>query len=178
MRTARVVLALTGLAATVWGLVLAVRFALHSVRDGGSAIGFFVGGPVVHDAVVAPVVGVVGLLVSRHVPEGWRTPVKVAAAMSGVLALLAVPALWRAHAGLPNPGLDDRDYGVGLLVALAVVWLLALAGGLVRWYRDRPPRPARAHRPARTRRARRTRHARRRGVAPSSDGRSVRPTSP
>jgi hypothetical protein len=132
MLATRIVAAVLGLAALVWGLVLAVRFALHSFADGRSAVAFLVGGPVLHDAVVAPVVGVVGLLISRVAGPNWRVPVRIGAAVSGVLTLLAVPALWRSYAGAANPGLDDRNYGLGLLIALAVVWLVVLACGFTR----------------------------------------------
>ncbi|HEX4704789.1 MAG TPA: hypothetical protein VH352_21855 [Pseudonocardiaceae bacterium] len=153
MRTARIALILPGLSALVWGLVLAVQFALHSFSDGRSAVLFLLGGPVLHDGVVAPVVGVVGLLISRRVGLYWRTPVRIGAVISGVLTLLAVPALWRTYAAPANPGLDDRNYGPGLLIALAVVWLGVVAGGLIRRYRHKPrshkpPKPAEAAKPA------------------------------
>jgi hypothetical protein len=147
MRVARLALALPGLAALVWGLVLAVQFALHSFGDGRSAVLFLISGPVLHDGVVAPVVGVVGLVISRRVGLFWRTPVRVGVAISGVLTLLAVPALWRTYAGQANPGLDDRNYGLGLLIALAVVWLGVLAGGLIRRHRN-TPRPVKPPKPA------------------------------
>lgn len=131
----RIAIALPGLAALVWGVVLALEFAFHSWRDGRSAIAYFLGGAIGHDLIIAPIVGVVGLLISTRVPVAWRTPLRVGASMSGVLALIAVPALWRAHAGQANPGLDDRNYALGLFVALVVVWVLALAGGLVRRHR-------------------------------------------
>jgi hypothetical protein len=141
MRTARIAFALPGLAALAWGLVLAVQFALHSFRDGRSAIAFFIGGPILHDAVVAPFVGLVGLLISRLVRQHWRTPVRLGAAISGVLTLIAVPAIWRTYAGQHNPGLDDRNYTAGLLIALAVVWLGVVAWGLLRQRRLPKPTP-------------------------------------
>lgn len=133
----RIAIALPGLAALVWGIVLAAQFAFHSWRDGRSALLYFLGGAIGHDVLVAPLVGVVGLLISTRVPVAWRTPIRVGASISGVLGLIAIPALWRAHAGLHNPGLDDRNYAAGLLIALAVVWTLTLAGGLVRRHRVR-----------------------------------------
>jgi hypothetical protein len=131
----RLALALPGLAALVWGAILAVRFAVHSWHNGQAALLFFVGGAIGHDLLIAPIVGIAGLLISKHVPVAWRTPIRVGSAVSGVLGLIAIPALWRTYAGLPNPGLDDRPYALGLLIALATVWLLALVGGLIRRYR-------------------------------------------
>ncbi len=137
MRVARIVFALPGLAALVWGLVLTVQFALHSFRDGRSAVVYLIGGPIVHDGLVAPVVGLAGLLIGRWVGPHWRAPVRIGAAISAVLAVIAVPALWRTYAGQPNPGLDDRNYLAGLLIALAVVWLAVGAGGLLRRHHTR-----------------------------------------
>jgi len=141
MRTSRLAFALPGLAALAWGMVLAIQFALHSSRDGRSAIAFFVSGPVLHDALVAPFVGLIGLVISRWAGRLWRTPVRLGAAISGVLALLAVPAIWRTYAGQHNPGLDDRNYTAGLLIAVAVVWLLVVAWGVFRQQQTSPPKP-------------------------------------
>jgi hypothetical protein len=127
----RIVFAVLGLAALVWGAILVVQFAVQSWPDTRSAAAFLIAGPVVHDAVVAPVVGVVGLVIARRLGPAWRTPVRIGAALSAVLALLAVPALWRAYAGPPNPGLEDRNYGLGLVISLAIVWVIVLACGFV-----------------------------------------------
>lgn len=127
----RAVFAALGLAALAWGVFLTVRFAVQSWPDTRSAAAFLIAGPVVHDAVVAPVVGVVGLVIARRLSPAWRTPVRIGAALSAVLALLAVPALWRTYAGPPNPGLEDRNYGLGLLISLVVVWVIVVGCALV-----------------------------------------------
>jgi len=131
MRTVRTLLVLAGLAALGYGGYLCWQFAQHNPVGLRAAAEFLVGGPVLHDAIIAPFVGALGLFVGRRLPRPWRTPVRVGAAVSGVLGLISVPALWRADAGLPNPGLDDRDYPLGLLVALAVIWLSVLVVGLL-----------------------------------------------
>jgi hypothetical protein len=132
VRAARLLLALPGLAALAYGALLAVRFVAHSGKDGRSALEFFVGGAIGHDLLVAPIVGLVALVISRWAPVAWRTPVRIGAAITAVLGLIALPTLWRANAGPANPGLDDRDYAGGLLAAYAVVWLLVVLGGLLR----------------------------------------------
>ncbi|HVK21031.1 MAG TPA: hypothetical protein VM677_06700, partial [Actinokineospora sp.] len=99
-------------------------------------LAWFVGGPVVHDAVVAPVVGGVGLLIASRISPRWRTPVLAGSVATGVLALLAVPLLWRPFGVPDNPGLHDRDYWLGLGVSLAIVWAAVALGGLLTRNRD------------------------------------------
>lgn len=141
-RAVRIVLTLAGLAALAWGAVLAVQIAAASARNGISAVVWVIGPPIVHDAVVAPVVGVVGLLLGRVLPGPWRAPVMAAAAVSGVLALIAVPSLWRTFGGSVNPGLHDRNYAAGLLLWLGAVWVVALSTAMVRAWRANRRTPA------------------------------------
>jgi hypothetical protein len=131
----RAVFAVLGVAALGWGAWLAVESV--SVP----ALLWFAGGPLVHDFVVAPVVAVAGLAVARFVPARWRASVAVGAVLSGVLALLAVPLLWRPYGVPSNPGLHDRNYVLGLAVALGVVWVGVLVSGLARPRRRGSPRP-------------------------------------
>jgi hypothetical protein len=121
--------AVAGVAALAWGGWLAWDFA--DARDAIQAVFWFVGGPIVHDVVVAPVVGIGGLALARVVPAGWRVPVAVGAVLSGVLVLLAVPVLWRPFGVSTNPGLHDANYVLGLGVALGVVWLGVLVSGAI-----------------------------------------------
>ena len=117
----RWVIGALGVVTGLWGAVLVLP--LVSV----DLVLWFVAGPVVHDLVLAPLFAGLGLLIARWVPRRWRAPVRVGGTFTGVLVLLAVPLLWRPFAGGPNPGLVDRNYPVGLLVAVAVVWLGVLA---------------------------------------------------
>lgn len=73
------------------------------------------GGVVLHDFLIAPLVGLTGLLVTRP-------SIGIGLVVTGVLTLIAVPLLWREHSGPVNPGLHDRDYPTGVAVALALVW--------------------------------------------------------
>lgn len=126
----RGLLAAAGVAALAWGVWLAWDFA--GAHDAIQVVFWLAGGPVVHDGVVAPVVGVVGLAVVRFVPPVWRAPVAVGAVLSGVLALLAVPLLWHPFGVATNPGLHDGDYAVRLSITLGVVWLGVAVAGIVR----------------------------------------------
>ncbi|TLW94988.1 hypothetical protein FFT09_03820 [Saccharomonospora piscinae] len=136
MRTARVLLSLAGLAALAWGGVLAFEFVTTSARW-PSALWWFAGGTLAHDFLVAPLVGVAGVLLARVLPEPWRAPVAAGAVLSAVLVLLAVPLLYRPYPAPANPGLHDRDYPVALALTLVVVWLVVLAAGLFRHTRRR-----------------------------------------
>jgi hypothetical protein len=122
----RVLLALSGLALLGYGVVLAWEFATSRTVNAVQGIAWFVGGPLVHDGLVAPAVGVAGLVLGRLVPATWRTPVTVGVVLSGVLTLVAIPLLWRPYGTAVNPGLHDRDYGVALAVALGAVWVAVL----------------------------------------------------
>jgi hypothetical protein len=127
----RAILAAAGLAALAWGAWLTWDFATASARDGIQALAFFLGATVVHDALVAPLVGLTGLLIARRLPPPWRTPVAAGGALSAVLVLLAVPLLWHPFGVPTNPGLHDDDYAVHLLISLAAVWLVVVVAGTV-----------------------------------------------
>ncbi|KZB87410.1 hypothetical protein [Amycolatopsis regifaucium] len=131
MKTLRLLLFLPGLGALAWGAVLFAEYAFPLRPDVFGTFAWLVGGPLSHDLLVAPLVGAVGLALSEFLPERWRTPVKTGAALTGVLALLAVPLLWRPFGGASNPGLHDADTGTGLLVTLGVVWLGVLVAALI-----------------------------------------------
>jgi hypothetical protein len=131
----RWVFAVAGLGLLAHGAVLTWEFATSRTVNAVQGLAWFVGGPLVHDGIVAPVVGVAGLLLTRVVPAPWRAPVAVGAVLSALLALLAIPLLWRPFGVVTNPGLHDRDYGLGLVIALGVVWLAVLVAGLARRHR-------------------------------------------
>jgi hypothetical protein len=137
VRIARAGFALAGLAMLAYGAWLGWAVISVSTERATQVIAWFVGGPLLHDGLVAPVVGVVGLVLTRWLPAPWRAPVAVAVVVSAILTLLAIPLLWRPFGVATNPGLHDRDYGTGLLIALAVVWICALATGSVRTLRRR-----------------------------------------
>jgi hypothetical protein len=126
----RLVFAVAGLALLAYGALLTWEFATSRTVNAVQGAAWFIGGPVVHDGIVAPAVGVVGLLLSRFVPAAWRAPVAAGVVLSAVLTLLAIPLLWRPFRVVTNPGLHDRDYGVGLAIALGVVWIGVMIAGL------------------------------------------------
>lgn len=140
MKTARALLALPGLAALAWGVVLFAEYALPLRPDVYGTVGWIVAGPLVNDGVVAPVTALLGFGLSRLLPRRWRTTVITGTVITGVLAILAFPLLWRPYGTPPMPGLHDGNPALGLAVTVAAVWLvLALTRVVPRITRDAPP---------------------------------------
>jgi hypothetical protein len=116
VRTVRLLLLALGVATTAYGGWLLVPQL-------GSTLPWLVGGPLLHDVLVAPLVGLVGLVLGRVVTNRLRLAWITAGLMaSATLLLIAVPLLWRPASAPPNPGLPDRDYPLGLAAGLAVLW--------------------------------------------------------
>ncbi|MFB9686571.1 hypothetical protein [Amycolatopsis plumensis] len=132
MKTARVLLALPGLAALAWGVVLFAEYALPLRPDVFGTVGWIVGGPVLNDAVVAPLTALLGIALSRLLPRRWRTPVMAGTVITATLAILAFPLLWRPYGTPPMPGLHDTNPTPALALTLAVVWLAVVLTALTR----------------------------------------------
>lgn len=104
-----------------------------------SAVVWLGGGVVLHDAVLAPVVVVVGVLAARVLPGVVRAPLAVVGVVVGSLTLLSLPVLLGREPA--NPTLLDRDYTTGWLLVVAVVVVAVACGTLVRERRRRGPGP-------------------------------------
>lgn len=135
MRTVRLLLVALGAAAAAYGGWLLLPQL-------GTTLPWLIGGPVLHDVLVAPLVGLVGLvlgrLVTNRLRRAWITAGLLA---SATLLLIAVPLLWRPPSAPPNPGLPDRDYPLGLATGLTVIWaviaVVLVVGTVSRRVRDR-----------------------------------------
>ncbi|MEU7613975.1 hypothetical protein [Micromonospora sp. NPDC049204] len=116
MRTVRLLLLVLGTAAAAYGgWLLLPQLA--------TTLPWLLGGPLLHDILVAPLVGLVGLALGRLVTDRFRRAwIGAGLLASATLLLIAVPLLWRPPSAPPNPGLPDRDYPLGLAAGLAVVW--------------------------------------------------------
>ncbi|SDS10374.1 hypothetical protein SAMN04489860_0802 [Paraoerskovia marina] len=95
-----------------------------------SVLLWLAGGIVVHDAVLAPVAILLGLVVLPRVPETWRPALRGGLLALGVLALLGVGVFMGAE-GRRNPSVVPQDPLAAVLVALAVVVVGVVIGGLV-----------------------------------------------
>lgn len=101
------------------------------------------GAHLIHDAFVAPVAGLVGLVVARVVPRGWWRAVRAGLIATACTLAVAYPLLrgFTRDAVPDNASAAPLDYGSAVLTVLAVVWAL-VAGYLVgiRWLAARRER--------------------------------------
>lgn len=135
MRLARVLLVGAGAAIAAYG-----GWLLRPYLE--AATWWLLAGPIVHDAVLAPLVALAGLVLARLLPDpaGADRPGDPAGAggaarwwvgtglvVSGTLLLIALPLLLRPAPAAPNPGLQDRDYLTELAIWLGAMWAAILA---------------------------------------------------
>lgn len=114
-----------GVLATAYGGWLLLQ------RGGDNLVGalvWLVGGVVVHDAVLAPIVIGLGWVAGRLLPDRLIGPVAAGALVLGTVTVVAVPVLGRFGARPDNPTLLDRSYGSGwlLLAGLTVVGVVVM----------------------------------------------------
>jgi hypothetical protein len=81
-----------------------------------------VAGVVLHDFVFAPLCVGFGFTGRRLIRGRWWTPVTVAGLCTVVLGLLAIPVFAKPGLRPDNMTVLDRDYPLGLLLSIAVVW--------------------------------------------------------
>ena len=94
--------------------------------------GWWLGGPLVVDLIVVPIVVVGGIAIRRIVPSRWRRYVAVASALTLLVTVVAVLFVGGFGRRPDNPSLLDRNYWVGYLSLVAVIWGAPLAARLVR----------------------------------------------
>ena len=93
---------------------------------------FVVGGALLHDLVVAPLVILAGVVVVRAVPRRGRAIVQAALAISGIVALFSYPLVRAYGLAANNPTSLPHNYARNLLVVLGVVWAVAAAALVLR----------------------------------------------
>ncbi|MBF6214788.1 hypothetical protein IU487_27680 [Nocardia puris] len=130
MTIIRVLLAAVGIGLAAYGLSLLLDLPPADLRSIGI---WFTAGILAHDAVFAPLAAAAGLTARRAIPPRRWTPLAYATVATITLILVAVPVLGRSSTG--NPTVLDRDYPLGLAIALAAVWLTALGATLAIWQR-------------------------------------------
>ncbi len=133
---------LLGIGLIVFGL--GNLLARANVTHPTSWLPFFLGGLVLHDAVLAPLVALAGWLLSRVAPRWLRPPLQLGAYVSFAVALVALPVVGGYGRLATNPTiLPSQHYGRNLLLVLAAVWLAAALACLRAWI-SRPARTSEA----------------------------------
>lgn len=142
MRAVRWSLGLVGVAAGCYGgWLLLTRQAGEDLASAGQ---WLVGGVVLHDLVLAPLVIVLVALAGRLTPRSLRAPAAVLLVVVGSVTLLAIPVLGGFGRREDNPSLLDRDYTTGWLLLVGVLVGLVGLGFLVqRWRRNDGADPGR-----------------------------------
>jgi hypothetical protein len=85
------------------------------------------GGLVVHDALLASSVTIIGLLLARLLPRWLRGPVAGAVALSGLVLLFSYPLLRGFGRRESNRSILPLDYDRNVAIVLALIWLAAAA---------------------------------------------------
>jgi len=112
----------------------------HSVDTRpGNLARFVVGGALLHDLVVAPLVIVAAVVVGKAVPGRARAVVQGALVVSAVVALFSYPLVRAYGLAANNPTSLPHDYAANLLAVLGLVWAVAAVLALVRLRRARRP---------------------------------------
>jgi hypothetical protein len=125
VKTTRAVLGLLGFAALAWG----VWMAYPMTKD---IYTWFLGPPILDDAIVLPIVGLLSLAVARLTSTAWRWPLHFGIGATALITYLAITEAWRPYGFPPKPGLHDRDYVTGTVITLAVLWAVVVLAGLLR----------------------------------------------
>ena len=125
MRKLRGLIGLAGVALAVVGVMKLLALGLPNLE---ATVTWLLGGVIVHDGVLAPLVVILGVLVVRVLPVWARTPVVVGFVVLGTTAVMAFPVLGRFGARPDNLTLLDRNYTGGWLVLAALVAVAVVAG--------------------------------------------------
>ena len=129
VRGLQVAVGAIGLGLLAWGAWLIFDLGTASWLSLGL---WLAGGVLGHDALLAPIVVVLGVLATRLAPSAARAPLAVALIVWGSITLVAVPVLGRFGALSDNPTLLDRPYQTSWLVLTGLVVAAVAATSLVR----------------------------------------------
>jgi hypothetical protein len=124
-------------------IVIGIRMGLHDREVKPELLVKWVaGGLVLHDAVWLPVIAVAGAVVAFALRRAVPVVLAWAAATTAVLTLIAWPFV-RGYGRRPDvPSALQRNYAHGLLVYIAITWLIAIVVvvvGRIRLRRHTPP---------------------------------------
>ena len=116
------------------GVVLALVGVWHLLGNGfadlAATVAWLVGGVVAHDALIAPLVVLLGVGLLPRLPSWGRGPAVAGFVVLLTVTLTAVPVLGRFGAKPDDPWLLPRPYGA-LWLAFALVVVAAVVGASV-----------------------------------------------
>ncbi|MGH2759757.1 MAG: hypothetical protein ACRDKJ_09350 [Actinomycetota bacterium] len=98
---------------------------------------WLIGCLVAHDFVLAPLVFAAGKALRRVASGAERRLLQACFVLYGILFLVSIPVLGGFGRRPDNDTLLPRDYAVGLIVTLALVWLTTTTFFFVAWWRRR-----------------------------------------
>ena len=133
----QLMLLLAGSGTIVFGGVQMLQLLLDRTAPVLGVGAWWLGGPLIVDLLVVPIVVIAGVAISRLVPVGWRRDIAAASALSLLVSLVAFPFLTGLGRRPDNPSLLDRNYGAGYLTLLVLVWGVPLVLRLLRRRRPR-----------------------------------------
>ncbi len=136
MRVLRIVLGAGGVVLVLVGLWHLLLRGRLDAPDLVSAALWLAGGVVVHDAVLAPLVVLLGVGLLPRLPAHVRAPAVAGLVVLGSVTLLAIPVLGRFGAKPDDPGLLPRPYLLWWLVLVVLVVAAVAVASFVR--RPRP----------------------------------------
>ena len=129
MKALRGLLVVAGVAMGLWGLWLMRDFTGEQLRSTGV---WLAGGVVLHDAVLAPLVVVVGAAASRLLPGHFRAVTAAAFLVWATLTVVLVPVL-SGQGGKPdNDTILGRPYVLSWIVMTLLLAALAVGAALRR----------------------------------------------
>ncbi|WP_239476677.1 hypothetical protein [Nocardia arizonensis] len=141
MNVVRAALVVAGVLLGVYGLTLLFDLPRADLM---SVIVWFAVAILLHDAVFAPLCAALGLTARRLLPATLWAPAACGAVCTVALLLVGAPVLGRGGAVADNPTVLDRDYPLGLTIAVAAVWTCVILA----WLAGRARGRRAAHRPS------------------------------
>jgi len=121
------VLGWTAIAYALWGM-----YSQKADANPPGLLKWVFGLAVLHDAVVAPVVTITGLLLAWILPRWARGPVIAAIGVSVLVAIFSIPLVRTFGKRELNSSTLPLDYGRNLVMVLVAIWLVAALTIVVR----------------------------------------------
>jgi hypothetical protein len=126
------------------GLLMMGYAVLGAVTDHQVAIGgwlLYLGAVVaINDGILVPGAIVAGYLLTRRLPGVIRAPAQAALVATTMVVLVGLPLVLGYGRPADNPSALPRNYGAGLAVVVATVWLAAAVTAALRHTMERRTR--------------------------------------